>query len=75
MLTFELTQTTNIQLTICYVRKSQIFQSHKSYKSPLYNIESSLHFNDNLGSNVICHINAAKKPLSKFCFIDKFEEI
>ena len=35
MLKFELVQTTNIQLTICYNRKSPIFQSHKSYKSPL----------------------------------------
>ncbi len=36
MLTFELNkEPTNIQQTICYVRKSPIFQSHKSYKNTL----------------------------------------
>ena len=39
MLTFKLNnEPTNIQQTICYVRKSPISQSHKSYKIPLHTI-------------------------------------
>ena len=39
MLTFKLNnEPTNIQLIICYNRKSPIFQSHKSYKNSLQNI-------------------------------------
>jgi len=42
MLTFKLNyEPTNIQQMICYVRKSPIFQSHKSYKNSLANIKKN----------------------------------